>query len=147
MRGTTSREGATGAWATACVEIGKQVAQDLQAFASDFGLLERQAGDVSTGPRKRCDEAGADRVSRRSEYNRNCCCRPLCSVGYRVRIGDDDIDLELDELTCDFGGSLVMPVCPAKLNRNGSVFDPVEFAQPLHKGGSPLASGRGGTRA
>jgi ParB-like chromosome segregation protein Spo0J len=125
------------------VEIGKQVAQDLQAFASDFGLLERQAGDVSAGPRKRCDEASADRVSRRGEYNRNCCCGPLCSGGCRVRVGNYNSHLEPDEFGGDLGDALVASVCPAVLNRYRSTFDPTEFVQSLNKSGSPLISSRG----
>jgi hypothetical protein len=34
----------------------------------------------------------------------------------------------------------------AVLDCYGSTFDPTEFAQPLHKGGGPLASGRGRAR-
>ena len=53
----------------------------------------------------------------------------------------DDIDLEPDELGRDLGQTLVAPLCPAILDRDGATFDPAEFAQPLHESGNPMAQG------
>ena len=52
---------------------------------------------------------------------------------------DNDIDLEPNELGRDLGEALVATLRPAILDRDSSAFDPAEFAQPLHKGGGPLA--------
>ena len=49
---------------------------------------------------------------------------------------DNDIDLESDELGCDFRVALIAALCPAILNRDGATIDPAEFAQPLHKSGN-----------
>ena len=69
------------------------------------------------------------------------------AAGVSGVLGDNDIDLEANEPAANLGDALVVPVCPSKLNRNGLALDPAEFAKPLHKGGGPLASGRGSTRA
>ena len=60
---------------------------------------------------------------------------------------DNDIDLEPDELGRDLGEALVASLRPAILDRDGAALDPAEFAQPLHKGGDPLAPGRRRARA
>jgi hypothetical protein len=70
----------------------------------------------------------------------------LCCDGCRVAIGDNDTDLEPDEFGGNLGDPLVAPLRPAVLDHDVSTFDPAEFAHPLHKGGGPSASGRGGTR-
>jgi hypothetical protein len=54
-------------------------------------------------------------------------------------VRDDDIDLEPDELRRDVGQAFGVPLRPTNLNRHGATLDPTEFAQPLHKGGDPLA--------
>jgi hypothetical protein len=106
-------------------------------------LLDRQAGNVSAGPRKRCNEPSADRVSGRGEHNRNWCYRRLYSGGNRVAVGNYHTHLELDEFGGERGDALVLPVCPAVLDRNRLIFGPAEFAQSLHEGGSPSTSRRG----
>jgi hypothetical protein len=113
----------------------------------EISLLDRQAGNVSARPGQRIDKARTDRISGRREYDWDCRYSSLCREGWGVPVGDNDIDLEPDELGCDFGDALVVPVRPSKLNRNGLVLGPAEFAKPLHKGGGPLASGRGRTSA
>ena len=60
---------------------------------------------------------------------------------------DDDIDLEPDELGRDLGEALAASLCPAILDRDGAALDPAEFAQPLHKGGGPMAPVRRRARA
>lgn len=54
-------------------------------------------------------------------------CRLLCRDG-RVSSGDNDIDLEPDELGRDLGIALVASLRPAILNCEGATFDPAEFA-------------------
>ena len=60
---------------------------------------------------------------------------------------DNDIDLEPDELGRDLGEALAASLRPAILDRDGAALDPAEFAQPLHKGGGPLAPSRRRARA
>src|SRR5262249_32629399 len=56
---------------------------------------------------------------------------------------ENDIDLESNELGRDLGKAFGAPIGPANLDRDSSALDPAEFAQPLRKGGSPRAPGRG----
>ena len=60
---------------------------------------------------------------------------------------DNDIDLEPNELGRDLGEALAASLRPAILDRDGATLDPAEFAQPLHKGGDPLARDRRRGRA
>jgi hypothetical protein len=61
-----------------------------------------------------------------------CCC------GCR---GDNDIDLEPDELGRDLSGPLAASLRPAMLDGDGATVNPAEFLQPLNKSGNPLAVG------
>jgi hypothetical protein len=63
----------------------------------------------------------------------------LCSQGWQSCLRDNDIDSELDELGRDLGETLVAPLSPAILDGYGSILDPTEFAQSLHKSSGPLA--------
>ena len=99
----------------------------------------RQAGDVAARSRQTRDQAGADRVSRRREDDRDDRCRLLCREDRRGSRRDNDIDLETDELGGDLSGALAAALRPAILDRDGATLDPTEFAQSLHKSGGPLA--------
>jgi hypothetical protein len=55
--------------------------------------------------------------------------------------GDDDIDIELNELGREFGKALASALRISVLDCNIATFDPTELAQPLHKGGDPLTFG------
>src|SRR5262249_30615621 len=46
---------------------------------------------------------------------------------------NNDIDLEPDELSRDFGVALAAPFRPAILDRDGAPFDPAKSAQALYK--------------
>ena len=50
----------------------------------------------------------------------------------------------LRELGCNFGKAFRASFRPAILDRDGAAVDPAELAQPLHKGGGPLAPARSG---
>src|SRR5262249_51715917 len=54
-------------------------------------------------------------------------------------LGDNDIDLESDELSSDFAVAFVASLRPANLDCDGSVLDPAKLAHALHKGGDPSA--------
>src|SRR6478609_11965289 len=56
---------------------------------------------------------------------------------------DNDRNLELDQVGCDFGIAVATALGPASLDRDGATLNPTEFAQSLHKGGGPWTlSGR-----
>jgi hypothetical protein len=65
--------------------------------------------------------------------------------GLRGSLRDNDIDLEPDEFGRGLGGELAEFCPPAILDRDRAILDPAEFAQALHKSGSPFAGGQ--TRA
>src|ERR1700686_5058382 len=59
-------------------------------------------------------------------------------------MGDNDVDLESDELGDDLRDALGFPLHPPVLDCYGTTLDPTEFAQPLRKRGGPRTLG--GTR-
>src|SRR6516165_1235136 len=126
-------------------ETGNEIAQNFESLASKIGLLVRQAGDVATRSRQIRDQAGANRVPQ-YEDDRNDRCRLLCCDGC-VSTGDNDINLEQDELGGDLCKALAASVRPAILGRNGAPLGPPEFVKPLHKSGGPWSPGRGCRRA
>src|SRR5262249_25456939 len=50
-----------------------------------------------------------------------------------------NVDLEPDELRCDFGEALRVSLRPAILDRNVATLEPPEFAQSIYESGGPLA--------
>ena len=111
-----------------------ELAHKLEALAGKVIGLERQPRDVATRPRQTFHQATSDRVSYRSEYDRNDRGRLFGRYNVRARVGDQHIDLQLDE----FGGqrrrALETPFRPSILDRNGTAVDPAQFTQPLNKG-------------
>ena len=69
----------------------------------------------------------------------------LCREDLRRSRGDNDVDLEPDELGRDLDEALGASFRPAILNRDGATLYPAKFTQSLRKGGDKLALGR--TRA
>ena len=60
----------------------------------------------------------------------------------RCRIRDNDSNFELDKLNRNLGVAVAAVLRPAILDRNSATLDPTEFAQSLHKSGSPQSVGR-----
>ena len=69
----------------------------------------------------------------------------LCREDLRRSRGDNDVDLEPDELGRDLDEALGASFRPAILNRDGATLYPAEFMQSLRKSDDQLAFGR--TRA
>src|SRR5262249_59349656 len=65
--------------------------------------------------------------------------RLLCR-DHRGSRGDNEIDLQPDQLGCDLGEGFGASLRPADLDRDGMALDPAEFAQSLHKGVKPWSS-------
>jgi hypothetical protein len=59
----------------------------------------------------------------------------------RARVGDNHINLQANEFGRDLGEALAASLRPAILDADSATFDPAKFAQPLDKGGNPLAHG------
>ena len=59
-------------------QTGDNLAQEFEPLAGKIGRLDRQAGDVAARSRQARDEAGADRVPRHREHDRDDRCRLLC---------------------------------------------------------------------
>jgi hypothetical protein len=99
---------------------------------------------VTLPPRSRQarDETAADRVSHHGKNDRNDRCRPLRRNDGRGSIGNNDVDLEPDELGRDLCSALGAPLCPTNLDGDGACLDPAEFTQPLYQSGEPVALGR-----
>ena len=121
-------------------KTGNDFAQEFDTFAATIGRLQRQAGDVAARPRQTGDGAGAERVRRQREHDRDGRCRLRCG-GECISARDDDIDLEPDELGRDLGEALGATLPPAILDGDGTSIDPPELPQPLHQHGEPLAVG------
>ena len=129
------------------VEIGDNLAQEFEPLAGRISCQGRQASDVPTRSREARDEAGADRVLRQHEHDRDNRRRLLCRDGSCGPPRNDDIDLEPDELGRNLAKPLAASLRPAIFNRDATSFDPTEFAQSLHKSGGQWALGRRCSRA
>src|SRR5262249_58043877 len=57
-------------------------------------------------------------------------------------IGDDNVDVKPNELSCEFGIALAATLRIPIFNREIATFDPADLAQPLHKSSDPLTFGR-----
>src|SRR5262245_2290617 len=110
-----------------------------------IGLLVRQASDIAAWSRQACDEAGGDRVPQYDD-DWDDRCRLLCR-DRRASTGDNDIDLKPNKLGRDLCEPAGASIGPAILDREVATLYPTEFAQPLHKSGSPGSPGRGRGRA
>jgi len=65
----------------------------------------------------------------------------------RCRIRDNDSNFKLDKLNRNLGVAVAAVLRPARLDRDRATLDPTEFAQSLHKSGSPQSVGRRRSRA
>ena len=79
------------------------LAQQFETLTRHIGRLVRQTGDVAARSRQGRDQAGTHRIRYRTEDNRYDRCRLLCRDDGAGSPGDDDTDLQPDELGRDFG--------------------------------------------
>src|SRR5262245_26622501 len=110
-------------------------------------MLLRQAGDVAARSRQVHNEAGADRVSRRHEDDRDDRRRLLGGNDWCAPPCHNDVGLELDEFGGDLGEALFGTFRPAVLDCDSAALDPAKLTQPLQKSGYPLSLGRTCARA
>src|SRR5262249_5492748 len=128
-------------------EFGNGLAQKCEAVGADIDGLPRQPGNISARSRQPGDDAGADWIARRREYDRDNRRRLLGCEDWWGIMCENDIDLKADE----FGGDLVVALDaslgPAIFDREIATVDPTKFPQPLNESGKQLAATRRRGRA
>src|SRR5262245_36305690 len=102
-------------------------------------MLTRQSGDVAARSRKTRNDAGADRISRSREHDRDHRCRLLGRERRESVVRHDNIDLKPDELGGDLGKSLAASLGPAMLDCEIAAVAPPQFPQSPDKGSGPFA--------
>jgi hypothetical protein len=111
--------------------LGQDFSEQLQAFGTELGQEERRAGDVPPGPREALDQAGGYCVAGHDHDDGNRRGGPFGRLRPRGPMGEDDVDLEPDQLSREIGESIVSPLCPSVLDGDVLPFDPAEGAKPL----------------
>src|SRR5215831_55687 len=96
----------------------QHVTDQLDALAGQFGGYARDAGDVSARSGKAHDQAGADRISGLGHHDRDFPRRLLCRHSGGREPSDDDIDLETNQFSCQFGKSVDLSFRRPKLKSN-----------------------------
>src|SRR5262245_65911903 len=90
----------------------------LDALSGQFRGYARDAGDVSTWSGKAHDRARADRISGLGHHDRDFPRRLLCRHSGGREPSDDDIDLETNQLSCQFGKPVDLSFRRPKLKSN-----------------------------
>ena len=109
-------------------ETGTDFAQQLNPLSDEIPMHGRQAGDIAARPRKAGNQSGADRICPQRKDDRNGGCRLLRRGDGRSVEGDNDVDLHPDQFGSDLGIAIGATVRPAIFDRDGSIFDPSQFA-------------------
>src|SRR5207253_552568 len=111
----------------------QHVADELDAFAGQFRGDARNSGDVAARPRKAGDEPGADWISRVRHDDGDFVRGLLCRLSGGGEPGDDDVDLETDQLGGQLRKPVELSVRRSKLVTNVLPFDIPEIAHALPK--------------
>src|SRR5262249_25331113 len=82
------------------------------------------------------------RASRTGKTDRDPRCRRPSRHNGGSPIGDDNVDVEPNELSREFGIALAASLRIPIFNREIATLDPAELAQPLHKSSYPLTFSR-----
>jgi hypothetical protein len=90
----------------------------LHAFAGQFGGHGSHPGDISARSRKARDEPRTDGVSCLGHDDRDITRRLLCGHSGGRKPSDDDIDLEMNQLSCQFGKPVDLSFRRPKLKSN-----------------------------
>ena len=118
-------------------QIGNELAQYIQPLAGEIGRLDRQPGDVAARPRETRHQAGAERIDRDREDDRDRRGRLPDRVDRAAR-RHDDIDFQPDELGGKLGETLALSLGPAILDRDGTAHAPAELVQAPHESCVPI---------
>ena len=65
--------------------------------------------------------------------DRDCLGRVLRNTGHGGPIGNDDLNVQMDQLGCDFGESILFSLRKPPLNDDVLTFNVAEIAEPLAK--------------
>jgi hypothetical protein len=112
------------------LKAGNDLAQDLDALAGNIDRLVRQPGHVAAGPGQAVDKAAAHRIGGDGEYDGNRRCRPFDGLNGAAD-GDDDVDLERDELGREVVEAFSFSLGPPMQDGNGAAVDPAQLLQAL----------------
>ena len=127
-------------------ETGKHLAQKFDPLAGKIGRLDRQAGDVAARPR----ETATKPLPTGSAASANTIgiVEVACfAAGTAVPTVTMTSTLSRTNSAAISAIALAASLRPAILDRDGATLDPAELAQPLHKGGGPVAPVRSRARA
>ena len=105
----------------------------LDALCRRVRIDRAQTGDVAARPRQTGDKAGFNRIEGHRKDDRNRLGRLPGGVDRLRAAGDDDIDLETNQLGGKFGETLYAPAGKPILNVNIFSFDVAQLLQPLTK--------------
>src|SRR5262245_51171794 len=111
----------------------QQVADQLHAFASRFGGDASQPSDISARPRKARDQPQTDGVSGLGHHDRDFPRRLLCRHSGGREPSDDDIDLETNQLSCQFRNPVDLSFRRPKLKSNVLPLNIPQIVQSLPK--------------
>ena len=117
--------------------LGMTSRKSSSSLANGISALDRQTGGITARSCQTRDEAAANRVPYIREHDRDDRCRLLRRKNIFGPPGNNNIHFLLHELGNDLGGALAAALCPAKLDRDRTTFDPAEFPQSLHKSFGP----------
>ena len=105
-------------------------------LAGEIARLNRQAGDIASGPGQALGQAGGDGIAEGGEHNRDAR-RGLPGNCNTIRRADDDIDLALNKFGGELRHVLVIARRPAVFDRNVTAFGPAKFGHPLRECRNP----------
>src|SRR5262249_35566892 len=87
-------------------QTGHDLLQDLESLPGSVRRLDGYSRDVAAGPGQAGDDAGAYRIARRREHDRDRRGGLLCCEGGRRVVRDDNINLEPGEFVRELSKAL-----------------------------------------
>src|SRR5262245_53365938 len=112
---------------------GKQLLEQFQALATEVRHHEAHACDVAAGSRQAGDEPTAQRVTGRHRDNGDRCGCPLGRERPERSNCHDDIDVEANQLCCEFRQPFEPILRKAALERDVFPLDPSQLPQAIEK--------------
>src|SRR4030095_12724894 len=100
-------------------------------FHTRLELLEYQPRYIPARSGKAGNYAASDRVAHHRYYDGNRGCGLPCAPRSRGPVGDDDVDLQTNKLSCQSWQAVQLSLCPAIFEDQVSAFHVSEFAETL----------------
>src|SRR5262249_50109695 len=102
---------------------------------SHFPLMlysyKAKTGDIAARPSQTIDEAAADRINHRHEYDRHCVGRLLQCCDARTAGRQDDIRRQRDQFRREFANAIGIARAPAVIDLHIPADGPARLLQPL----------------